>query len=781
MAARLQHLVIRRARLVLVLSALLVAAAAVVGAGAVGKLQGGGFDDPASESSRARVALEQTFGQQQANLVVLVTAREGADVDDPAVAAEARAVVDRLRGERGVEVLGDYWSAQGPAAQSLRSKNATRALVVAHVDGGPDEAQERVADLSPAFTGTGSALSTQVGGYEQANLDITDRVTADLATAESLAVPLTLALLVVVFGSVVAGLLPLLVGGIAVAGTFAALSVMAEVTDVSVFALNLTTALGLGLAVDYSLLVVSRFREELARGRTTEDAVLATLRTAGRTVLFSSATIAVALSALLVFPLFFLRSFAYAGIAVVAVAALASLVTLPALLTVLGPRVDRLRVGRRSRRGSAVPASSGGWSRLAWLVMRRPVLAATPVVGILLVLGLPFLGVTFGLPDDRVLPADVSQARQVGDVLRADFTSQDSGALPVVLPQVSGGSAADRTAAVVRYAEDLSRVRDVARVDSPAGTVVAGRLVAPAAPGQAEGMTEGAGAFVRVIPAVDPNGAAAEDLVNAVRAVPAPTGTGTGGPLVGGPSAELVDSKATIAAGLLPAIALIAATTFVLLFLFTGSVVLPLKALVINAVSIVGVLGAMVWVFQEGHLSGLLGFTPTPLSLTMPLLMFCVAFGLSMDYEVFLLGRITEQRAAGADTTTAVAVGLERTGRIVTAAAALLAITFFAFVTSSVSFIQMFGLGTGLAIVLDATLVRAVLVPALMRIMGRANWWAPAPLKRLHARIGLREGGADEDGGQVELPGTAQVPEHVPAQVPAQAAPTSPVAPASAG
>jgi RND superfamily putative drug exporter len=520
----------------------------------------------------------------------------------------------------------------------------------------------------------------------------------------------------------------------AVAGTFAALSVLAELTEVSVFALNLTTALGLGLAVDYSLLVVSRFREEMALGRSPAEAVGVTLRTAGRTVLFSSATIAVALSALLVFPLYFLRSFAYAGIAVVAVAALASLVTLPALLFVLGPRVDRLRVGRRR---SAVPSSTGFWNRLASLVMRRPVLAAAPVVGVIAVLTVPFLGVNFGLPDDRVLPAEASQARQVGDVLRGEFASQDSGALPVVLQGVDGATPAERDAAVASYATALSRVGDVARVDFAGGTVADGRLVAPAQPGAVERMVRGADAYLQVVPSVDPNGPAAEALVDAVRAVPAPTAAGER--LVGGPSAQLVDAKGTIGSRLPLAIGLIAATTFVLLFLFTGSVVLPLKALVINAVSIVGVLGAMVWVFQDGNLSEVLGFTPTPLSLTMPLLMFCVAFGLSMDYEVFLLGRIKEQHDAGADTVTAVASGLERTGRIVTTAAALLAITFFAFTTSKVSFLQLFGLGTGLAIVLDATLVRGVLVPALMRIMGRLNWWAPRPLRAVYERFGLAE------------------------------------------
>lgn len=727
----LTHLATRRAWPVLASSLLVVVAAVVVGAGAVGKLKGGGFDDPASESSRARAALAKTLDQPGANLLLLVTAPDGATVDAPPVAAAGRDAARRLDAQPGVSILGDYWTAPKAAAAGLRSTDGRKALVVAHVDGDEDAVRERTEELGPLLTTTVDGVRIETGGFGQANADITGQVTKDLARAESLAIPLTLTLLVVVFASVVAGLLPLLVGGIAIAGTFAALSVIAEVADVSIFALNLTTALGLGLGIDYALLIVSRFREELERGRDVEDAVAVTLRTAGRTVLFSAATIAVALSALMVFPLFFLRSFAYAGIAVVAVTAVASVVTMPALLRVLGPRVNLLRVGPRR---SALPSSTGFWSRLAALVMRRPVLTALPVVAVLVTMAVPFFGVEFGVPDDRAVPAADSQGRRVGDVLRADFASRDSEALTVVLPRVEGGPAA-----VGDYAARVSGLAGVARVDASTGTYVQGRRVAPGRPDLAVGEAAG----VRVVPSVDAYSDAAEDLVGAVRGVAAP-----GERLVGGPSAELVDAKAAIAERLPLAAGLIALTTFLLLFLFTGSVLLPLKALVLNAATIVAVVGAMVWVFQEGHLADLLGFTPLPLTVTMPLLMFCVAFGLSMDYEVFLLGRIKEQHDAGADTTTAVAAGLERTGRIVTTAAALLAITFFALVSSKVSFIQMFGLGTGLAVVLDATLVRGVLVPSLMRVMGPANWWAPQPLRWLHGRIGLSE----HESGTPELP-----------------------------
>lgn len=703
------RIVVRRARLVLAASAIAVLVAAVAGAGAIGKLKGGGFEDPSAESVRAGAVLEEAFGQQVANLVLLVSAPPGSSVDAAPVAAAGQDAVRRLAATEGIEVLGAYWGAPPQVATGLRSTDGTRALVVAHVAGDEDEVLGRSAELEQAFTeevaSAGGTVRIETGGMVQATGDITDQVGTDLARAEAIAIPLTLVLLVIVFGSVVSGLLPLLVGGIAIAATFAVLSGLAELTSVSIFALNLTTALGLGLGIDYSLLVVSRFREELAAGRPVPQAVAVTLSTAGRTVVFSAATIAIALAALMVFPLYFLRSFAYAGMAVVIIAALAAVVTLPALLAVLGPRVDALRIGRRGR--DLAHGGQAFWDRLARLVMRRPVRAALPVLAVLLTLGAPFLAVSFSVPDDRAIPAEVSQARRVGDVLRTEFAGQNSDAVLAVLP---GATPAELS----RFAEQVREVPGVARVITEPG-------------------------IVRAPLSVDPFGGQAEQVVRDVRAV----ADRAGGPevLVGGPTATLVDTKAAIGDRLPLAALLIGLSTFVLLFAFTGSVVLPLKALVVNAFTIVAVLGSMVWVFQQGHGSQLLGFTPLPLTITMPLLMFCVAFGLSMDYEVFLLGRIKELHDAGMDTTAAVATGLARTGRIITTAAALLSITMFAFVSSRVSFIQMFGLGTGLAIVLDATLVRAVLVPAMMRLMGSANWWAPAPLRRLHSRFGLREGG----------------------------------------
>jgi RND superfamily putative drug exporter len=453
-----------------------------------------------------------------------------------------------------------------------------------------------------------------------------------------------------------------------------------------------------------------------------------------------------------VFPLYFLRSFGYAGIAVVALAAVGALVVLPALLAVLGRRVDRFRlpIGRRPTVAVQSGASAslheprtqpgtGFWHRIATWVMRRPVPIALAVVAFLVLLGTPFLGVRFGLPDDRVLPAS-AEGRQVADAIRDDFATDESSALSVVAPGI--GDPRAHLAEIDGYAAALSRLDGVERVDALTGAYADGaRLQGPppaadaAIAPEARRFAAADGTWLSVVPSVEPFSEAGEELVAAVRDLPAPLGA-----QVTGPSAQLVDTKASLF-GLLPvAAAIIALVTFVLLFLMTGSVVIPAKALVLNLLSLTAVYGAMVWVFQDGNLAGVLGFTPTgTIDTSMPVLLFCIAFGLSMDYEVFLLSRIKEEHDRTGDTVAAVAVGLERTGPIVTTAAALLAIVFVAFATSQVSFLKLFGIGTALAILVDATLIRALLVPAFMRLAGQANWWAPAPLRRLHARVGLAE------------------------------------------
>jgi len=707
---------VRRARLVLALAAVAVIAFGVLGAGAFGLLKSGGFSDPSADSTRAQQLLDQRFGGGP-DLVLLVSPRSGT-VDDPAVARAGSQVVAGLSAEPGVTGVLSYWTAHVP---TLRAADGRSALVLAHV--GDDD---RAATLIKRHAVDTSLLTVRAGGGAAVGGDIGRQVTGDLALAEAIAVPITLILLVLAFGSVVAALLPLVVGLLAVLATFAELAVLGRITDVSIFAINLTTALGLGLGIDYALLVVSRFREELAGGSPVAAAVVRTVETAGRTIAFSAATVMAALAALLVFPLFFLRSFAYAGIGVVAVAAVAGLVVLPAVLAVLGARVNALRLPwSHAVRGSEAPF----WGRLAGAVMRRPLLAGGAVVALLLVLASPLAHVTFGTPDDRVLPATAS-SRVVGEAIRTSYTSKDSSAVSVVTDGRSG------TGPLAGYAAVLSRIGDVQRVDSAAGVFVAGRLVLPPGPLVAA-LGSAQGDELRVVLGVDAQSSTAERVVHAVRATPSPPGVRA---LVGGQSAELVDSKAAVGARLPWAGLLIAVTTFILLFLFTGSVLQPLRALVLNALTLSATLGAAVWVFQDGHLSSLLGFAPLPTDISMPVLLFCIAFGLSMDYEVFLISRVKELHDAGMDTVSATTHGLARTGRIVSTAAGLLAVSFFAFGTSRVSFIQLFGLGTGLAILLDATLVRGVLVPAVLAVAGERGWWAPRGLRRVYARVGLSEG-----------------------------------------
>ncbi|MFL6160774.1 MAG: MMPL family transporter [Jatrophihabitantaceae bacterium] len=722
MFSRLAHFVTAGRRWVLAGSLIVLLGFIALAGGTFGALKAGGFDDPAAGSSKARAILDAQFGGSP-NLVLLVTPQAGADLTSPATAAAVDRVTGQLRGDSDVDSVTSWWSTHQP---SLRSTDGRSGLIAAHVRGDESAAASSAHRIIDRTTIDSGPVTIRAGGQLGVGNDVTKQVGKDLAIAESIAVPITLVLLLIAFGSAVAAALPLAVGLMAIAGAFGVLDILGRLTDVSTYAINLTTAMGLGLAIDYSLLIVNRFREELAAGQQIEPALRNTLRTAGRTVLFSSATVAVALAAMLVFPLYFLRSFAYAGIGVVLIAMLASLVTLPALLAVLGPRVN---AGRIRRAGELRPASAESrfWRRIAGLVMRRPVVMAVPVIAVLLVLGTPFLHISFATPDDRALPGSL-QSRQVGNALRANYTENTAAAIYSVIQ----GDPSDT--AVANYARAISRLPGTIAVSSTAGTFSHGAQVAAA--GNVEQLSRTGVQYLVVNGPTDANSAAAQRLVTDIRRIAPPAGSAT---YIGGGPAQLVDSKDAIAGGLPWAIGWIAMSTFVLLFLFTGSVLLPVKALVLNVLSLSAVFGAMVWIFQDGHLSGLLGFTPGPINTSMPVLLFCIAFGLSMDYEVFLLSRIAELHAAGISTAEAVAGGLARTGRIVSTAAVLLSVTFFAFGTSQVSFLQLFGIGTAIAIVIDATLIRGVLVPAFMRLAGRWNWWAPAPLARLHRRFGLSE------------------------------------------
>ena len=722
---RLGRFVAAHPRRLLVVSALFIALAGAAGAGVADHLSTGGFEDPASESTHAAARIERLFGVADPDVVLLVTSRTGS-VDDPAVAKAGSALTVALAAEDGVRRVDSYWSLGN--APPLRSSDGSKAMVLANLDGTQNDKNRVLEELTPKYTGSSGAIDVAVGGFAEVFRQVTTQVEEDLVRAEVIAIPILLILLLFVFRSAVAAALPLGVGLVAVLGTLLILRVVAAVTEVSIFALNLTTGMGLGLGIDYSLFIVSRFREELGAGKPVDDAVVRTVATAGRTVLFSAIAVAASMSALLLFPIVFLKSFAYAGIPVVALAAVGATITLPALLRVLGPRIDALSI-RKKKSGDA---EGRVWHRIATIVMRRPLPVAAAGVAILLFLGAPFLGVELGLPDDRVLPPG-APGRVVSDDIRASFAGNEAFALSVL---AEGIDVDESRPQITGYAGELSRLDSVARVDSAVGSYVGGEMLFESEL-LAERFTSDDATFLSVVlsPAIETQSPEAEAVVRQIRTMEAPFAV-----QVTGASATLVDGKAVVLSRFPFALALIGVVTLVTLFLLFGSVLVPIKAVVLNLLSLTATFGAMVWVFQDGHLAGLLDFTPTgTLVLSNIILMFCIAFGLSMDYEVFLLSRIKEEHDRTGDNESSVALGLERTGRIVTAAAALIAVVFIAMISSGVSFIKLFGMGLALAVIMDATLVRAALVPAFMKLMGSANWWAPPALRRVHERFGIRE------------------------------------------
>ncbi|MFC6885545.1 MMPL family transporter [Actinomadura yumaensis] len=705
MLGRLAGFVVRRRRAVLVVALLLALVGGAGGATLFDRVKGGGFDDPGSESGRAAEILRDGFGQGPPNLVLLVDAPKG--VDDPAAARAGAGLGKRLAGEEGVVNVASYWDGRAP---QLKGKRGDKALVVATIRGDDTAVEKRLERLAGAYEGKRDGLEVSVGGYAMLQHEMVEQSQKDVQLGEAIVFPVTLVALVLLFGSVVAASLPLAVALLTVLLGMATMWALTQVTDLSVFAINVITLLGLGLAIDYSLLVVNRYREELRAGNAGPEAIAATMRTAGRTVVFSAVTVAVALSGLGLFPMLALRSMAYGGIVTAGLSALVSLTVLPALLAVLGDRVGR---GRER--------ATGFWHRVASFVMRRPVGVAAPAVLVLLVLGAPFLGIKLGMPDERVMP-ESSGARHVATVVRGEFSSGEQNALQVVAPEADGRLGA--------YAERLSRLDGVARVDTSTGSYADGarRDVRGA-------FAQGRAAYLSVVPEGD-----AGRVVKRVRAEPAPFRV-----LVGGTAAVNEDGTASLKHRLPYALAAVVGMMLVLLFLLTGSVLLPVIALVLSGLSLTAAFGALVWIFQDGHLSGALGFTVTGTTIaTVPVMLFGVAFGLAMDYQVFMLARIREEYELTGDGTRAVAMGLERVGRIVSAAAVLMAIVFLAFLVSGMTFMKAFGIGLPLAVLMDATLIRGALLPAAMRLGGRATWWAPGPLRRLHARFGLREADAAE-------------------------------------
>jgi RND superfamily putative drug exporter len=673
------------------------------------------------------------IGRDAADVVVLY--RDGrATVDDPAFRAAVTGALDRLPRDK-VTSITTYWSAHAP---QLVSTDRTATYAVLRLPGADDKARRTAFDaIAPALPVPG--LTVQVGGQVPTQKAINGQVAKDIGMAEGMSMPVLLVLLVLIFGSLVAASLPLALGALAILGSFTALHALTYVTDVSLYSINITTILGLGLAIDYGLFMVVRFRDELAR-RPVQEALARTMATAGRTVAVSGITVAIALSSMVLFPETFLRSMGYGGVATVLVDMLVSLTVLPALLAVLGTRVNRLSIApllSRLRRRRADSGESGFWDRLARGVLRRPLVCAVAVLTVLVVLALPFLRIEWGGIDARMMPAGAPE-RQVAEALTNEFPRNSTTPVNVVvtLPGPAVGQAGQATLA--SYSARLGAVPGVS------GTQVTG--------------VGGDTARISLTYRPDALSAQARALVRHVRAVPKPSGATV---RVGGVSAQLVDELASLGS-VLPWMALVmASSTFFLLFLAFGSVVLPVKAIVMNLLSLSATFGVVVWIFQFGHLHGLLGFTPTgTIEPSMPILMLAILFGLSMDYEVFLLSRIREQYDLTGDTREAIAEGLRRTGSIITSAALLLIIVIGSFSTSGITFIKLVGVGMFVAIVVDATVIRAVLVPATMRLLGGANWWAPGPLGRLYARYGITEQELPEQGSPEQEPsdGSAGTP-----------------------
>jgi uncharacterized membrane protein YdfJ with MMPL/SSD domain len=706
----LARLANRRARRVGLLAIAFFLLAGALGGSVANRLDPYGADDPATEAVKAREQLEDA-GLRVPGVVVVV---DHAPVASASTRPRIEALERELRARGDVESVSGYYDTRSPDFVS-RDGNATY-LAVSLKPLGDKEWQAAGGHIADRLSGRPGVT---VGGAAVAQEQVNKQVEEDLRKAEMLAFPLLFLLSFLFFRSLVAALLPVMIGLLAIVGTFLILRIASELGSISIFALNLTTGLGLGLAIDYSLFIVSRYREEIAKDGPGLAAMRRVLATAGRTVFFSSLTVAAALASLLVFPQRFLYSMGLGGSLVVLLAALISLTVLPAVLTLLGIRVNSLSPGflRRRAEADARPAEQGFWYRLSHFVMRRPAPVATLSALLLIVLGLPFFGIKFNTVDPTVLPKSAS-ARQAYDTVSAEFPPYRE--TPIWVSVKGAGPKADaQLGARIRRAPGVAAVAPPERLR---GGVVA----------------------IRAISANPFNSDASKSTVERIREIAAPPGATV---LVGGATADFVDFQGSLTRHLPIAFAIIVVATLVILFLMTGSVVLPIKSLIMNVLNLSAVFGLMVLIFQDGRLEGLLHYTSSgAIEQTMPILLFAVAFGLSTDYAVFLLSRIKEARDNGASDSECVAIGLERTGRIVTAAALLFAVAIGAFATSQIIFIKQNGVGTALAVLIDASIVRALLVPSLMELLGKWNWWAPAPLRRLHDRIGIAETALPEPG-----------------------------------
>lgn len=752
------RLAIAAPRRIIAAAILVLVAAGIFGIPVVNNLSAGGFQDPTSESARATELLRDKFGQTDQKMLIALTAPAGAHSE------KARQVgtdiVDHLKRSPWVIDVSSAWTSPPQTAAQLVSKDNKSGMIVADLRGGENKAQEYASTFMRELVHDRDGVTVRAGGMAVAYAQINQQNQRDLMLMESIAIPLSFAVLVWVLGGVVAASLPIVLGALAIVGTMSVLRLITYITDVSTYALDLSIAMGLALAIDYNLLIITRFREELARteDRDRDRALFRTMATAGRTVLFSATTVGLSMAVMALFPMYFLKSSAYTIVVTAIIVALAAVVVTPAAIVLLGPRLDSLNArrvmhrvlhGQRPFRDHAhQPLETQFWYRSTRYVLRHAISVGLSVVVLLLLLGAPFLGVKWGFPDERVLPKAAS-ARQVADMLDNDFANGLGTGVSVVIPDARGMSHADLQA----YAAELSRVADVSAVSAPTGTFVGGKRVAP--PAEATGMANGA-AFLTVSSTAPLYSNASNTQLDRLHQIPGPAGRSvllTGLAQVNRDSVDAITKRLPIVFGL------IAVITFALLFLLTGSAVLPLQALVCNVLSLTAAFGAMVWIFQDGHL-GALGTTPNgTLNANIPVLLFCIAFGLAMDYEVFLVSRIHEYWLASqadretpptaiearAATDESTALGIAGIGRVVTTAAVVMSISFAALIPAHVSFMRMLGLGLTLGVLVDATLVRMVLVPAFIHLLGRWTWWAPRPL------VWLRERSTTGEEGEVAV------------------------------
>jgi RND superfamily putative drug exporter len=696
MFERLGHFSYRRRKVAVIIFVIGILAAGGIGSTVFSRLDSGGYSNPKSDSYKVFNYINDTLKIADPTIVVVVDAGD-TDISDPAVTQRALALEAKMAKENGVSKTLSYWSSGGEQAFKSKDGKAGYILVYSSVEAFSPASEEMGAYFQDNYDGKVDGFTLYSGGVGVVGNAINKKISKDLAIAEAISIPATFILLVFVFGAMVASAMPLIVGVSAILGAFFILYLFTLFTDVSIYALNLTTGMGLGLGIDYALLMVNRFREELHRGKGVEESIITTLKTAGKTVFYSGLTVFVTLLSLTFFPLPFLKSFGYAGVSVVALAVAGALFGLPPILALAGSKIDKGVV----RKSAITPKDEGRWAQTARLVMRRPVAVVVLALIVLGIFAAPLQNVAFSQGDSRILPA--SNPAAIATAVQADrFSGQTTNPVEII---ILGGVGKD--AEIATYSANLAKVEGIVAVTPP--------------------QTFGEDIRIVAYESMLPRTPEAQKMIHDIREITAPEGT-----LVGGVAADYTDSQDGISSTLPWALGWIALSVFILIFIFTGSIILPIKAVLLNVLSLAATMGVLTWVFIDGNLQWLVGsFTVTgTLDTSIVILIAVVVFGLSMDYELFLLSRIREEHLAGKSNIEAVATGLQRSARIITAAALLLAVVFASFITSGVTSVKTMGFGVALAVILDATIVRGLLVPALMRLFGERNWWAPKSLQR---------------------------------------------------